>query len=293
MRRIWSAALVALALLTIPSALSATTKSVDITAAGFTPNKVTIEFGDTVTWTNKDSGAHQVLADQLAFPTSPVLAQNQTYSYTFTKSGSFGYRDSLHTNRRGTVVVRPGISLKTVPALIKYGGTATLSGAVSSLAAGETVNVEAKQCGATTFTRLVAVKSTANGAWSAPAKPVMNTVFRANWKNANSVELTESVSPLLSLKRVRAGRFTAGATAAVALTGKRLVVQRYVRSKRTWKSVKQVTLNKSKPAATPPTVRSSVAFGLRVRRGTKLRVLLPAAQAATCYAAARSSAIRA
>ena len=69
-------------------------------------------------------------------------------------------------------------------------------------------------------------------------------------------------------------------------------MQRYVRLKRTWKAVKQVTLNKSTPA-TPPTVRSSVAFGLRVRRGTKLRVLLTAAQAATCYAAARSAAIKA
>ena len=291
MRRIWSATLVALALLAIPSALSATTKTVDITAAGFTPKTVTIEFGDTVTWTNKDSGAHQVLADQLAFPTSPVLAQNQTYSYTFTKSGSFGYRDALNTNRRGTVVVRAGVSIKTAPAVVRYGGTATLSGVVSSLAAGETVNIDAKQCGATSFTRLASVKSTANGAWSAPAKPVMNTVYRAGWKNA-SPELTQSVSPLLALKRVRARRFTATATAALALTGKRLVVQRYVKSKRTWKAVKQVTLNKSQPG-TPPAVRTSVAFSLRVRRGTKVRVLLPAAQAATCYAAARSAAVKA
>jgi plastocyanin len=292
MKRLWSATLVALALLTIPSALSATTKNVDITAAGFTPKTVTIEFGDTVTWTNKDAGTHQVLADQLAFPTSPVLAQNQTYSYTFTKSGNFGYRDALHTNRRGTVVVRAGVSLKAAPAVVRYGGTSTLSGAVSSLAAGETVNIDSKQCGATAFTRLSSVKSTANGAWSAPVKPVMNTVFRANWKNTNSLELTQSVAPLLTLKRVRARRFTATATAALALTGKRLVVQRYVKSKRTWRAVKQVTLNKSKPA-TPPTVGSSVAFGLRVRRGTKLRVLLTAAQAATCYAAARSAAIKA
>ena len=283
----------AIALAALAPALGgAATKGVDITRAGFTPNKVTIEFGDTVTWTNKDSGAHQVLADQLAFPTSPVLAQNQTYSYTFTKSGSFGYRDALNTNRRGTVVVRAGVSIKTAPAVVRYGGTATLSGVVSSLAAGETVNIDAKQCGATSFTRLASVKSTANGAWSAPAKPVMNTVYRAGWKNANSAELTQSVSPLLALKRVRARRFTATATAALALTGKRLVVQRYVKSKRTWKAVKQVTLNKSQPG-TPPAVRTSVAFSLRVRRGTKVRVLLPAAQAATCYAAARSAAVKA
>ena len=77
--------LVAIAVLCIPSALAAT-QTVDITRAGFTPNKVTIDFGDTVTWTNKDTSNHQVLADQAAFPTSPVLAANQTYSYTFAKS---------------------------------------------------------------------------------------------------------------------------------------------------------------------------------------------------------------
>src|SRR4029453_3419945 len=147
MRRLWSATLVALALLTIPLALSATTKHVDITAPGSPPKTVTIEFGDTVTWMNKDSGAHQVLADQLAFPTSPVLAQNQTYSYSFPKSGSFGYRDALPTNRRGTVVVRAGVSLKSAPAVIRYGGTATLSGAVSGLAGGGEGNLRRNRVG--------------------------------------------------------------------------------------------------------------------------------------------------
>ena len=74
---------------------SRATRTVDITQAGFTPSKVTIDYGDTVTWTNKDISNHQVLADQTAFPTSPVLAANQTYSHTFTKSGSFGYRDAF------------------------------------------------------------------------------------------------------------------------------------------------------------------------------------------------------
>ena len=285
-------ALVALALLTIPSALSATTKNVDVTAAGFTPKTVTIDFGDTVTWTNKDSASHQVLADQLAFPTSPVLASNQTYSYTFAKSGSFGYRDALNTNRRGTVVVRAGVSIKAAPAVLKYGGTATLSGAVSNLAAGETVNIDAKQCGATSFTRLASVKSTANGGWAAPAKPAMNSVFRANWKNANSSELAQSVSPLLALKRVSAHRYTASATAAVALTGKRLVVQRYVKSKRAWRAVKQVTLRIAK-AGTAPTVVSSTTTRVKVARGTRLRLLLTADQAGACYATATSRAIRA
>ena len=288
----FSLALVALALLTIPSALSATTKNVDITAAGFTPGRVTIDFGDTVTWTNKDNQSHQVLFDQAAWPTSPVLAANETYSVTFTKSGNFGYRDALNTNRRGTVVVRAGVSIKTAPAVTKYGGTATLSGVVSNLAAGETVNIDAKQCGATVFTRFASVKSAANGAWAAPAKPVVNTIFRASWKNTNSSDLTQSVAPRLALKRLRAHTYKASLTAAQALTGKYVLLQRYAKAKRAWKTVKRVTLRNAKPGITP-TIVSSTTVRLRIARGTRLRVVLTADQAGPCYVTTRSPAIRA
>src|SRR5215218_3260743 len=153
MRRLLGTTFAVAAVLAVAPALSAT-KIVDITQAGFTPNKVTIEFGDTVTWTNKDTANHQVLADQGAFPTSPVLQPNQTFSHTFTKSGSFGYRDALNTNRRGTVIVRTGISMKASAAQVGYGGTLTLSGAVSSGVVGESVNIDAMQCGTTTFARV-------------------------------------------------------------------------------------------------------------------------------------------
>ena len=284
--------LVALTVLAVPSALAAT-QPVDITRAGFTPNKVTIDFGDTVTWTNKDTQDHQVLADQAAFPTSPVLTPNQAYSYTFTKSGSFGYRDALNTNRRGTVTVRPGISIKAASAVVSYGKTTTLSGSVSNGASGESVTVDAKQCGATTFSRLAGLQSATGGGWSTPAKPVANTVFRANWKNSKSPELTVSVAPLVALKRVRAGRFTAKVSAAVGLNGKHVIVQRYVRSKHAWKNVKRVVLTKTQPS-TAPTLLSSASFRLRIARGTRLRLLLPQDQATgVCYVAAHSSAVRA
>lgn len=281
----------AVAILAIAPALSAT-KPVDITQGGFTPDRVTIDFGDTVTWTNKDTGNHQVLADQMAFPTSPVLTANQTYSYTFTKSGSFGYRDALNTRRRGTVTVRPGISLTAAPPAVTYGRSATLSGLVSSGAAGETVTIDAKECGKTVFTKIATVMSAANGAWTSPAKPAMNTVYLAHWKNTDSAQLTEQVAPLVSLKRVRAGRFSASVTAAQLFVGKYVVLQRYVRSRRAWKTVKRVTLRSAK-AGTPPTTITSAGFRARVARRTRLRLLLTQPQAGTCYAPGRSAPIRA
>jgi plastocyanin len=291
MRRWPSLILLTFAVLAIPSAFAAT-KTVDVTRAGFTPNKVTVEFGDTVTWTNKDNQSHQVLFDQAAWPTSPVLAENQTYSVTFTKSGSFGYRDAFATNRRGSVTVRAGVSIKSVPAQVTYGKPATLSGSVSNGATGETVTLEAKQCGQTAFTRMASATSTTGGAWSAAVSPTMNASYRASWKNARSAELSESVAPGLRLKRVRRGRFTASLTAAQPFTGKFVVVQRYVRTKKAWKGVKRVTLKTAKPG-TAPTVVTSAGFRLRVARGTRLRITLAQAQAGTCYAASRSGAVRA
>jgi plastocyanin len=282
---------VAIALLAIPSALGAT-KNVDITQAGFTPSKVTIEFGDTVTWTNKDVANHQVLADQGAFPTSPVLAPNQTYSYTFAKSGSFGYRDALNTRRRGTVVVRPGVTIAAAPALVAYGKSPTISGFVSSGATGETVNVDAMTCGTTRFVRVASVKSTAKGAWSSPVKPAVNTVYQATWKNAKSTQLTEKVAPVLSLKRLRARRFSASLTAGQGFAGKYVVLQRYARARRAWKTVKRVTLRTAKPGVAP-TIVTSAGFRATVARGTRLRLVLTQGQAGACYAPARSSAIRA
>ena len=287
MRRLPPSILIALLVLFVPSALAAT-RTVDITQAGFTPERVTIAYGDTVTWTNKDVSNHQVLADQAAFPTSPVLAPNQTYSHTFIKSGSFGYRDALNTRRRGTVIVRPGLSMKASAAQVGYGGTLTLSGTVSSAASGENVNVDAMQCGATSFTRVASARSAAQGAWSSAVKPAMNTSYRASWKNATSVPFAAKVGPAVSLKRVRAGRFTASVTAAQPFVGKYVVLQRY---RRPWKNVKRVTLRTVK-AGTAPTQISSVGFRARGTRGARLRLLFTQPQAGACYAASRSAAIR-
>ena len=268
------------------------TQGVEVTRAGFTPNKVAVDYGDTVTWTNRDNASHQILSDRGEFPASPVLAPNQTYSYTFLKSGSFGYRDALNTKRRGTVVVRSGVSIAAAPALAVYGSSTTLSGLVSSGAPGETVAVDGMQCGSTTFARVASVASAANGAWRSSARPAVNTVYQATWKNAKSVQLTARVAPQLGLRRVRAHRFAATVTAAQGFVGKFVVLQRYYPGKRMWKNVKRVRLSKTRPAAAP-TLVSSAGFGASVPRRARLRLLFNQDQVGTCYAATRSGVVRA
>lgn len=282
---------VAVSVLALTPAFAAT-KTIDITNRGFTPNKVTIDFGDTVTWTNKDTTPHQVVADQARFTSSPLLAAGQSYSFTFTKSGSFTYRDGVAMNRKGTVTVKDGVSLTAKPPTVIYGGTTTLAGVVSTGTAGETVTLNAQACGTTGMTKIATLTSTTNGAWTYAAKPTLNTIYEANWKNTKSAQLTEKVAPRVVLKRVRTGRFTARVTAAQSFVGKYVVLQRFVSSKRAWKAVKRVTLRTAK-AGTPPTMVSSAGFGARVARRTKLRLLLTQPQVGTCYSPGRSATIRA
>ena len=268
------------------------TGGVEVTRAGFTPNKMTVDYGDTVTWTNRDNTDHQVVSDRGEFPASPVLTPNQTYSYTFLKSGSFGYRDALNTKRRGTVVVRTGVSIAAVPTLTVYGSSTTVSGLVSSGSGGETITVDAMQCGSTTFARLAQVTSAANGAWRTPAKPPVNTTYQATWKNAKSVQLAAKVAPQLSFRRTRAHRFAVSVTAAQGFVGKFVVLQRYYAGKRMWKNVKRVRLASAKPGIAP-TLVSSASFGASVPRRVRLRLLLPQDQVGACYAATRSAVVRA
>ena len=283
--------IVALAVFAVAPTFGAT-KGVEVTHAGFTPSKVTVDYGDAVTWTNRDTTSHQVVSDRGEFPASPVLDPNKTYTYTFMKSGSFGYRDAFNVKKRGTVVVRTGVSIAAAPALAAYGSSPTLSGLVSSGASGESVTIDGMQCGSTTFARVASVISTAEGRWRSPVKPVVNTVYQASWRNTKSAPLTAKVKPGLSLKRVRAHRFTASLVAAQAFTGKYVVLQRYAKAKRTWKTVKRVTLRTAKAGITP-TVASSTKIRLALPRGTRLRLLLTADQAGACYATTLSSTIRA
>jgi amicyanin len=80
--------------------------AVNITNFAFAPANLTVKVGDTVTWTNHDEEPHTVVANDGSFH-SPGLDANGTYSFTFTKPGSFDYICSIHPFMHGTVVVNP------------------------------------------------------------------------------------------------------------------------------------------------------------------------------------------
>lgn len=82
-----------------------TNVSLSISAFAYHTPSVTVNVGDSVTWTNQDSMAHTVTADDGAFGSGSIAAGG-TFSHTFTKAGTYSYHCTLHPQMKGVVIVR-------------------------------------------------------------------------------------------------------------------------------------------------------------------------------------------
>jgi len=82
-----------------------TTHSVDIADFAFAPATLTVAAGDTVIWTNRDPVVHTATSTTGAFD-SGDLAQDQSFSLTFTAAGTFDYLCTPHPSMTGRIVVR-------------------------------------------------------------------------------------------------------------------------------------------------------------------------------------------
>jgi len=85
---------------------AASTDQVKISNFAFSPASITIKVGTKVTWTNGDEVKHNVAMDDGAEgPSSQMLSKGDTYTYTFTKAGTFKYHCTPHPSMKGTVIV--------------------------------------------------------------------------------------------------------------------------------------------------------------------------------------------
>ena len=79
---------------------------VPIVGFAFSPKTLTINKGDTVVWTNNDSAPHDVVGTNNKILSSPTLSRGQTYSFTFTETGTFEYFCSIHPSMKGSIIVK-------------------------------------------------------------------------------------------------------------------------------------------------------------------------------------------
>jgi len=87
--------------------------SVSITKDGFVPATIQIKKGSQVTWTNNDTNPHRVVTDPHPAHTnlkgldSDPLATGESFTFTFEKTGTYGYHDEMNPLKiKGTVIVK-------------------------------------------------------------------------------------------------------------------------------------------------------------------------------------------
>jgi plastocyanin len=288
--------LVAGALL-VAGAATAKTVTVTITKAGYNPTATTVAQGDVVQFTNSDSVAHQVVFKSTAgvtcAPNPVVLAAGQSGTCTFQTAGSYSYSDPTANGKsfKGSVKVAAApeaLTLAATPGGVTFGPSSTLSGILSTHKMGEKISVIAQQCGSSASAQALTVDTTANGAYSAVVKPLMNTVYTVKLRNTSSSQVTVTVRPSLRLVKIAAHRYSLRVTAAQSFAGKYAGFQRFNGSR--WVAVKVVALHTGSAAVTPSVVTTAT-FRSTLKAKVRVRAVLGRAQVGSCYLAGTSNTI--
>ncbi|MEK7518418.1 MAG: hypothetical protein AAB424_02420 [Patescibacteria group bacterium] len=91
---------------------SSATTAITITSSGFSPSAFTVKAGAVVTWTNNSGVDIRVSSDPHPTHTdlpgldSASLGSGDSYSFTFTKVGTWGYHDHFDPTVKGSVTVQ-------------------------------------------------------------------------------------------------------------------------------------------------------------------------------------------
>lgn len=97
-----------------PAARQPRTYTVFYNTGVFSPTNLRVHVGDTVRFQNDGNKPTRVVSDENngvpelpGFDSLNIIQPNGSFSFTFTKAGTFGYHDALDKGTRGTVIVRP------------------------------------------------------------------------------------------------------------------------------------------------------------------------------------------
>jgi plastocyanin len=280
MRKLVLMAAVVVAALAGAATSSGATLTISITATGYVPTGGSIKVGDTVTWANNDTVAHQV---QFArYPSCNLNIQpGRSASCTFTQVGTFIFVDPvLSQTPRGSIDVTGtnlGTTLQASRKAVVYGTSVRLAGRLGSGEAGQAIDLLARPFGATAFTVTGRTTTKAGGTWSFTEKPKEQTQYRVRVAGTESGSVTVSVRPRITLA-YRGGAFSARVLAGRSYAGKVVSLQRSVGG--TWRTFATGTLRANGAVSIrvkPPAGRSTV------------RVLVPASQSPSGYSAGTSA----
>ena len=185
--------------------------SVQMAGYAYAPAAITVNEGDTITWTNQDTAPHTVTTTSGPQRlNSPYLSKGQSWSYTFTAPGMYMYYCTVHPDMRAEVIVR-------APAPATAAATTKRGTPSSPPAARAVAQPHTHTTAATTSTTAPSTPATSASAAAAPAAqasastpsttPVQAQAQTQAQQTADSTDI-RTLSPVLLL---------GGLTAAIAV----------------------------------------------------------------------------
>ena len=184
----------------VASSASAATQTISITTSGFVPMNLTIKTGDTITFANSDTAAHEVLfkaTTGFTCTAKPLVIQpSKSQSCTWTAAGSFPYSDPNQRDRsfRGTVTVEADPAGRRPDRLpgdlgqrrARTANDVTLSGKTVPDHRGNMVDILALATGETDYVKVASVATTNGGTYTVPVTPEIQTSYRAEFQNGTA-----------------------------------------------------------------------------------------------------------
>lgn len=261
----------------VHAASAATSLTVTIRKNGFSPRTQTIAFGTRVTWKNADTKDHQIVSNDGSFA-SPVLKPGKTYSFTFTRAGTFHYHDALHATLTGVLTVNgppPSLTLALDQPIVVEGTQIKVSGKASNIVGGGSVTLYAEEWNQPSPVQLAVVQTGSDGSFAYLTTPRMYTTYTASFQTlagttVKSNDVFVQVSPKLTLLPGKKGWMHAQVAAGRSLAGRHVFLQR-LSAYGQWVNVKALKLGGAsgvlfKPASWLPKGVSRIRVSLSVNQ---------------------------
>ena len=88
-----------------PTSTESSVTKVSIKGFAYSPTTLAVKKGTTVTWTNEDTATHTVTSDSGSELQSKSLSKGDTFSHTFSASGTFDYHCAPHPSMKASIIV--------------------------------------------------------------------------------------------------------------------------------------------------------------------------------------------
>jgi Cupredoxin-like domain len=249
----------------IPMAMGAGAAAVSILVGSYSPPKVDVVAGDTVTWTNDSVRRHTVTADDRSW-TSPDVFSGDRYSHEFDATGAYTYFCQVHPFMHGEVDVHT-LLLDMPHEPGAPGRPYTLTGR-SSLPTGTDVTIESGAGDAVAHTAVAD-----DGTVRAAVTPSTSTTYRAvaGGEASPPVQLLVLDRTITATAARRHGRTIVRVRVTPASPHGTVVLQLHLHERFGWWPVRVKHLDH----------HSRATFRLRLHRRVAARAVLTLADAAT------------